>query len=129
MALLLLMAVCNKADLFKESSRLFTITYLELKFSGAVYRPENKSLLTRHTLAEFMTFIHGSSTDPVVIAQVKKIAHNKKRVLVALDSSHSHDHVLKELTLYSPFVSKGSYIVVFDTFIEDMPPYSCPYRP
>jgi len=38
-----------------------------------------------------------------------------------LDSNHTHSHVLQELQLYSPFVQSGSYLVVFDTLVEDMP--------
>ena len=49
--------------------------------------------------------------------------------MVVLDSNHTHDHVLKELELYSPLVTKNSYCVVFDTVIEDMPKNSFPDRP
>ena len=42
-------------------------------------------------------------------------------MLVCLDSNHTHEHVLAELEAYAPMVSKGSYCVVFDTLIEDMP--------
>jgi cephalosporin hydroxylase len=57
----------------------------------------------------------------VVIKKVKKFASGKKKIIVFLDSDHSYTHVLKELELYSPLVSKGSYIVAFDTLIEYMP--------
>jgi Cephalosporin hydroxylase len=65
--------------------------------------------------------IEGSSVDARVIEEVRKYAQGKKRVLVALDSLHTHDHVLQELELYSPLVTKGSYCVVFDTIVEDLP--------
>ena len=52
---------------------------------------------------------------------MRRLAKNKKRILVCLDSSHTHDQVFGELELYFPFVSKGSYIVAFDTIIEDLP--------
>ena len=65
--------------------------------------------------------IEGSSTDTQIVSRVKEYAKNKKRVLVYLDSNHTHDHVLKEMKLYSPFVTKGSYLIVFDTVVEDMP--------
>lgn len=55
------------------------------------------------------------------INQVYKIAQNKKKILVFLDSHHTHNHVLKELELYSPLIKKGSYVVVFDTLVEDYP--------
>ena len=41
--------------------------------------------------------------------------------MVILDSNHTHAHVLSELKAYSPLISKGSYLVVFDTIIEDIP--------
>ncbi len=73
--------------------------------------------------------IEGSSIDPAVIAQVKDIAKQHPRVLVCLDSNHTHDHVLAELEAYAPLVSVGSYCVVFDTIIEDMPADMFPDRP
>jgi cephalosporin hydroxylase len=54
--------------------------------------------------------------------QVYDIAKDKKRVLVCLDSNHTHDHVLKELELYAHLTTVGSYCVVFDTIVEDLPP-------
>ncbi|MFX8199693.1 CmcI family methyltransferase, partial [Acinetobacter baumannii] len=63
----------------------------------------------------------GSSIDAGIIEQVKQIAAGKQRVLVALDSNHTHDHVLAELEAYAPLTSVGSYCVVFDTAVEDMP--------
>jgi cephalosporin hydroxylase len=52
-----------------------------------------------------------------------------KRVLVLLDSMHTHDHVLAELEAYAPLVTPGSYCVVFDTFVQDMPPHFFEDRP
>ena len=57
------------------------------------------------------------------------IAKNYQRVLVCLDSNHTHEHVLAELRAYSPLVSIGSYCVAFDTAIEDMPDDMFPDRP
>jgi cephalosporin hydroxylase len=65
--------------------------------------------------------IEGSSTDAEIVEQIKDIASTKKRIMVCLDSNHTHDHVLEELKLYAPFVSVDSYCVVFDTVVEDMP--------
>jgi len=67
-----------------------------------------------------ITMLEGSSVDDHIISQVKKHTEGRERILVVLDSLHTHDHVLKELELYSPLVTKGSYLVVFDTIIEDM---------
>jgi cephalosporin hydroxylase len=63
---------------------------------------------------ERVEFVKGNSVSPEVI---KKIAEEVKghRVMVLLDSNHRQEHVLKELELYSPLVSVGSYIIVHDT--------------
>ena len=72
-------------------------------------------------MAERISLIEGSSIDPAVAARVRETALGKRTVLVCLDSNHTHAHVLKELEFYAPLVTTGSYCVVFDTFIEDMP--------
>ena len=72
-------------------------------------------------MASRIDMIQGSSIDPAVIAEVKKRAAGTQRVLVCLDSNHTHDHVLAELEAYAPLTTKGSYCIVFDTAIEDMP--------
>ena len=65
--------------------------------------------------------LQGSSIGEDIIRQVSQIAEGKQKIIVCLDSNHTHDHVLKELELYSTFVSLNSYIVVFDTIVEDLP--------
>ena len=65
--------------------------------------------------------IKGSSVDKEVVEKVKDIVKKHKKVLVLLDSLHTHKHVLEELNLYSEFVTKGSYLIVFDTIVEYMP--------
>ena len=72
--------------------------------------------------------IQGSSIDPATVAAVLTEIHDAQPVLVILDSNHTHDHVLAELRAYSPLVRKGSYIVVLDTIIEDMPSDMFPDR-
>jgi cephalosporin hydroxylase len=92
-------------------------------------RPHNLEAIRRHPLFKRMRLIEGSSTSDEVVEQVRALARGKQRVMVSLDSDHSHAHVLKELQLYSPLVTKGSYLLVFDTVIEDLPPGSFPDRP
>jgi len=92
-------------------------------------REHNRVKIEKHPMYKRITMIEGSSIDENVVQNVRDFAKDKKRVLVALDSMHTHDHVLKELELYSPLVTKGSYIVVFDTIIEDMPNNFFPDRP
>ena len=84
-------------------------------------RAHNRVAIEAHPMFKRITMIEGSSIAPDIIAQVKARAADKQRVLVCLDSHHTHDHVLAELQAYAPLVSSGSYCVVFDTVIEDMP--------
>jgi cephalosporin hydroxylase len=65
--------------------------------------------------------IQGSSVDASTVDAVKQHAKDKHSVLVVLDSNHTHEHVLQELEMYAPFVTKDNYLVVFDTLLEDMP--------
>lgn len=75
---------------------------------------------TKHPLFNKISLIQGSTSRPETIQKVKEFAKNKKRIMLFLDSNHSHNHVLAELRAYSPLVSIGSYIVVDDTFVEDL---------
>lgn len=92
-------------------------------------RKHNRAEIERHPMFKRITMIEGSSVDPDVVKQVYSFAKEKKRVLVMLDSLHTHDHVLKELELYSPLVHTGSYLVVFDTIVDDLPDSFFPDRP
>ena len=84
-------------------------------------REHNRREIEKHPMFKRITMIEGSSVDEKIIEKVRKYAERKKQVLVCLDSLHTHDHVLRELEIYSQFVTKGSYCVVFDTIIEDFP--------
>jgi len=92
-------------------------------------RAHNRAAIEAHPMANRIDMIEGSSLDPAIIAQVQNIARGYERVLVCLDSNHTHEHVLAELEAYAPLVSVGSYCVVFDTFIEDVPAEMFPDRP
>lgn len=84
-------------------------------------RAHNRAEIEAHPMHKRIAMIQGSSIADETVAAVSEHAAGKKSVLVILDSNHTHDHVLKELQLYSQFVSPGNYLVVFDTLIEDMP--------
>lgn len=84
-------------------------------------RAHNRSAIEAHPMASRIQMIQGSSISPDVISQVHSIAKDYKKVLVCLDSNHTHDHVLAELEAYALLTSVGSYCVVFDTVVEDMP--------
>jgi len=84
-------------------------------------RPHNREAIEAHPMSSRIDMIQGSSIECNVIDQVKDIATSYERVMVCLDSNHTHDHVLAELKAYAPLTSVSSYCVVFDTIIEDMP--------
>lgn len=92
-------------------------------------RPHNREAIETHPLFKRITLLEGSSTDSAMIEQIQRIAKDKKRILVALDSNHTHEHVAEELRLYAPFVTQGSYLVVFDTVINDIPEKLTENRP
>lgn len=84
-------------------------------------RAHNRRVIESHPMAKRITMIEGSSTDAATVARVREQIGRASRVMVALDSNHTHEHVLRELELYSPFVTRGCYLIVFDTVVDDMP--------
>lgn len=92
-------------------------------------RPHNRVAIEEHYLASHVQMLEGSSIAPDIVKKVKKIASEHKRVIIVLDSNHTHEHVMAELDAYAPLVSEGSYCVVFDTIIEDLPAEMFPDRP
>ena len=84
-------------------------------------RKHNRDLIEAHPMMKRIRLLEGSSVSREIIEQVKVIAADRKVIMVCLDSNHTHDHVLEELKLYAPLTSVGSYCVVFDTVVEDMP--------
>jgi cephalosporin hydroxylase len=115
-------------------SIVFYASILELIGNGSVLgididiRAHNRAALESHPMRKRFELIEGSSIDPAVVARARSAAAGK-RVLVVLDSNHTHDHVLAELRAYAPLVAVGSYCVVMDTLVEDMPAGSYPDRP
>ena len=92
-------------------------------------RPHNRQAIEEHPMARRITLIEGSSVDNGIAAQVRALAAGRRPVLVILDSNHTHEHVRRELELYSPLVTRGSYLIVFDTVVEDMPADAFANRP
>jgi cephalosporin hydroxylase len=84
-------------------------------------RAHNRTAIEVHPMASRIRMIEGSSIAPEIVKQVNDIAAGYQRVLVCLDSNHTHEHVLAELKAYAPLTSVGSYCVVFDTIVDDMP--------
>ena len=92
-------------------------------------RPHNRTAIESHPLSRRLTMIQGSSIDEAIVAEVRRHAASRSKILVCLDSNHTHDHVLAELRAYAPLVTPGSYCVVFDTLIEDLPAAAIGNRP
>jgi cephalosporin hydroxylase len=92
-------------------------------------RLHNRVAIEAHPLFRRIRLIEGSSIDPEVVERVRAGVQPGERVLVILDSNHTHSHVLRELELYSPLVEKGSYLIALDTIIEAMPPEFSRDRP
>ncbi|SDH62839.1 cephalosporin hydroxylase family protein [Propionivibrio dicarboxylicus] len=92
-------------------------------------RAHNKAAIEAHPMANRIQMIQGSSIATDIVKQVTEIASEYNNVMVCLDSNHTHEHVLEELKAYAPLVSKGSYCVVFDTVVEDLPKEMYPDRP
>lgn len=124
----------TKPDLIVETgiahggSALFSSSMLELLGgNGRVVavdidiRQANRREIEAHPLFKRITMIEGSSIDEAIAAEVYRHAKGSKNVLVLLDSNHTHDHVLREMELYSPLVKPGNYMVVFDGIVEDLP--------
>jgi len=131
-----------KPDLIIETgiahggSLIFSASMLELlNNDGRVLgidvdiREHNRVEIEKHPMSKRIEMIQGSSVDEDVMHRVKVFAEGKRSILVVLDSLHTHEHVLKELELYAPLVTEGSYLIVLDTIIEDMPEDFFPDRP
>lgn len=92
-------------------------------------RAHNRAAIEAHPMSHRISMIQGSSIAPEIISQVHETAAGYKRIMIMLDSNHTHDHVLAELKAYAPLTSPGSYCVVFDTVVEDLPDAMYPDRP
>jgi cephalosporin hydroxylase len=143
--LIIEMGIAHGGSLILSASMLSLLDYCDAIEQGTMLDPKaprrrvlgldidirahNRAAIEAHPMANRIDMIEGSSIDPATIAQVQDIARGYERVLVCLDSNHTHAHVLAELEAYAPLVSAGSYCVVFDTIVEDMPAEMFPDRP
>lgn len=91
-------------------------------------RKKNKSAIKNHFLSKNIKLLEGSSISDGILKKLKKFL-SKKKVMVVLDSMHTEEHVLKELEIYSKLVSKKSYLIVQDTFVEFFPKNHFKNRP
>ena len=129
-----------KPDLIIETgiahggSIIYYASLLELIGNGEVLgididiREHNKKAIETHPMFKRIHMLEGSSVTTEMLERVRPFTQNKSKILVCLDSNHTHNHVLNELNFYAQFVSVGSYIVVFDTIVEDLPEQYLPNR-
>lgn len=92
-------------------------------------RPHNRAAIEAHPLASRIDMIEGSAIAPEIVEQVRARADGVGRVMLCLDSNHTHDHVLAELEAYADLVTSGCYCIVFDTVVEDLPAEMAGDRP
>ena len=90
-------------------------------------RDHNRAAVESHPLGDRVSFVEGSSTAPGSMDRVRALVPDGARVMVVLDSNHTHQHVLEELRHYGQLVTEGQFLVVSDTIIEDIPPQT--HRP
>ena len=137
--------IAHGGSLVLSASMLALLDYCEAVESGKTLDPKtssrqvvgididirshNRGAIEAHPLSGLITMVEGSSVDKKVIDKVHELAVGHKSVMVFMDSNHTHEHVLCELNAYAHLVTVGSYCVVFDTFVEDMPPKYFPDRP
>jgi cephalosporin hydroxylase len=137
--------IAHGGSLILSASILTILDYCDAVESGSVLDPQkpkrkvigididirshNRKALDKHPLRNRIELIEGSSISKEIIGKVNELSKGYKRVMVFLDSNHTHDHVFAELEAYAPLVSSGSYCVVFDTVIEDLPATTHTDRP
>jgi cephalosporin hydroxylase len=111
----------------RGGSAILSSSILELIGEGRVVaididiRAHNREAIEAHPLSRRVDLIEGSSVDPAVVAEVAELAAAAERVMVILDSNHTHEHVLAELDAYAPMVTPGQFLIVADTAIEHIP--------
>jgi cephalosporin hydroxylase len=137
--------IAHGGSLIMSASMLTLVDYCEAAAAGRVLDPgktsrlvigididirdHNRAAIESHPMSHRIEMILGSSIDPSIVAQVHAKAGCYQKIMVLLDSNHTHEHVLAELEAYAPLTSLGSYCCVFDTVIEDLPEGLFPDRP
>ena len=131
------MGIAHGGSLVFSASMLALLDYCDAQQAGTMLDPNkptrkvigvdidirshNREALDKHPMRNRMELIEGSAIAPEIVNQVHKLAKGAKTVMVLLDSNHTHEHVLAEMEAYAPLVTSGSYLVVFDSVIEDLP--------
>ncbi len=135
--LIIEIGIAHGGSLIMSASMLAMLDYCEAVETGRTLDPQaasrrvlgldidirshNREAIEAHPMSHRIDMIQGSSIALEIIERVHEIAKGYNRILVLLDSNHTHEHVLAELEAYAPLTSKDSYCVVFDTIVEDLP--------
>ena len=131
----------NKPDVIIETgiawggSVVFYASLLQLIGKGEVIAVDLNLMdhvtnqIMSYPFAQRIRLLKGSSTDPAIAAEIKSHLKPSMSVMVLLDSNHTHKHVLDELALYGPLVTKGQYLIVSDTHVETVPQMDHKPRP
>jgi cephalosporin hydroxylase len=125
-SMLALLDMCEALD--RGDAHFPTAAHRKVVGIDIEIRLHNRAAIEEHPLFSRIEMIEGSSVAPEIVEKVKDLAKDYQRVLVCLDSNHTHDHVLSELEAYAPITSVGSYCVVFDTIVQDLPEAAYPDR-
>ncbi|WP_269584576.1 cephalosporin hydroxylase family protein [Roseibium sp. Sym1] len=137
--------IAHGGSLIMSASLLAMLDYCDAVESGGVVDPKtakrrvlgldidirahNRTAMEAHPMSAKIDMFEGSSVEDGMIRRVHDYARDYERVLVCLDSNHTHEHVLAELNAYAGLATPGSYCLVFDTVIEDLPEDTFPDRP
>lgn len=100
------------ASILKLIKKKFSIIGIDI-----LIKKKNKKKILSNQLSKNIKLFETSSDDLDTIQKIKKIV-NKKKVIIILDSNHSHNHVLNELNLYSEIIKKNGYLIAMDTTTE-----------
>jgi cephalosporin hydroxylase len=106
---------------------VFCASILEALGHGYVFgvdvdiRQHNRVEIENHRMSKRIIMLEGSSTDVMIYSEIFQRIGQDKKVVVILDSDHTHDHVLRELNIYKDIISKGSYMICLDTIIQFLP--------
>lgn len=137
--------IAHGGSLILSASMLALVDYCEAVKSGKTLNPKesrrrvlgvdidirahNREAIEAHPMAHMIEMFQGSSIDQGIIDKVHAVAEKHQTILLFMDSNHTHDHVLAELEAYAPLTTVGSYCVVWDTGVEDLPAGFCVGRP
>jgi cephalosporin hydroxylase len=117
----------------RGGSLIFYASILELLGEGHVIgididiRAHNRESIENHPLSKRIELIESDALSPSLHDLLKEKVTQGQRVMVILDSHHTHEHVKRELELFADYVTPGQYLIVADTVVEYIPEQS--HRP